>query len=97
MLSAQDALKIQIFGHSFVKRLLEYIRQSDSWAFSLGLREPHLMQYSGYSGATTSVLGLVVVRGWSWQGHCPSDITSLFAVSVYALPGGYSDVQRTSG
>jgi len=43
--------KIQLFGHSFVKRLKHYIMNTDPSKFTLRLDGPPLIQYSGYPGA----------------------------------------------
>ncbi|KAL4238778.1 hypothetical protein ACF0H5_003485 [Mactra antiquata] len=53
---ATPSVNIQIFGHSFVKRLKDFIRRSEDISFSLGLSGNHLIQYSGIPGATVEVL-----------------------------------------
>jgi len=46
------AVKAQFFGHSYVRRLKNFIKDADDLDFNLNLREPALIQYSGFSGAT---------------------------------------------
>ena len=48
--------KKQIFGHSHVSHLKSYIRDTPTRQFDLNFREPKLVQYSGYSGATVPTL-----------------------------------------
>ena len=48
--------RIQIFGHSYVRRLKDYIKQSDNLTFSLNLQQPTLVQYSGFPGASVDRL-----------------------------------------
>ena len=55
-MAAPRACKIQIFGHSFVKRLREFIRQSASIHFHMNLQGPPLVQYSGFPGASIKTL-----------------------------------------
>lgn len=53
---AAPCAKIQLFGHSFIKRLRDFVGQSSSLRYDMGLAGPPLVQYSGYPGATTTVL-----------------------------------------
>ena len=43
--------KIQLFGHSFVRRLKDFIRSSEDCTFSWNLDGPPMIQYSGFPGA----------------------------------------------
>ncbi|XP_045157215.2 uncharacterized protein LOC123523618 [Mercenaria mercenaria] len=51
-----DIQKIHIFGHSFVKRLKQFIQDSDDLKFNLDLNSRHMVQYTGFSGATIMTL-----------------------------------------
>lgn len=44
-------MKIQVFGHSFVRRLKSYIKSSSDASFHFNLEGHPLVQYSGYPGA----------------------------------------------
>lgn len=48
--------KIQIFGHSYVKRLKQFIGESSQFRFNLQLNSPTMVQYSGFPGATVDTL-----------------------------------------
>lgn len=48
--------RVHICGHSFVKRLKTFIRESDHFHFNFGFTDPVLIQYSGFSGATIDTL-----------------------------------------
>lgn len=50
------AASIQIFGHSFVKRLKCFLREQVQLRFNLNLSSSPLVQYSGYSGAVVGTL-----------------------------------------
>jgi lysophospholipase L1-like esterase len=49
-------LKVQLFGHSFVKRLKDYIQNDSSQRHDLNLQGNALVQYSGFPGATVKEL-----------------------------------------
>ncbi|KAH3705324.1 hypothetical protein DPMN_080393 [Dreissena polymorpha] len=49
-------LKVQLFGHSFVKRLKDYIQNDSSQRHDLNLQANALVQYSGFPGATVKEL-----------------------------------------
>ena len=44
--------KVQLFGHSFVSRIKQFIREEPSLKYDLGLQGNPLIQFSGYPGAT---------------------------------------------
>jgi lysophospholipase L1-like esterase len=50
------AVRIQLFGHSFVTRLKSFIPTNDKFNYKLNLHQPALVQYSGYSGANIAKL-----------------------------------------
>lgn len=50
------ASSIQIFGHSYVKRLKHFLRDHVHLRFNLNLDSSPLVQYSGYSGAIVDTL-----------------------------------------
>lgn len=50
------AASIQIFGHSFVKRLKCFLHEQVQLRFNLNLSSSPLVQYSGYSGAVVGTL-----------------------------------------
>ena len=51
-----DVTKIQIFGHSFVRRLKCFIRDNSDYNFNLNRDGHPLVQYSGFPGATVTKL-----------------------------------------
>ena len=55
MAAPTETPRIQIFGHSFVCHLKRHIRGTDG-AFHLNINGPPLIQYTGFPGATVSVL-----------------------------------------
>ena len=50
------ASSIQIFGHSYVKRLKNFLRDHTQLRFNLNLNSYPLVQYSGYPGAVVDTL-----------------------------------------
>ena len=50
------AVRIQLFGHSFVSGLKRFIRTDERFKYNFNLQQPALVQYSGYSGARISTL-----------------------------------------
>lgn len=48
--------KIQLFGHSFICRLRDFISGSDQVRFDLSLSGPPLIQYTGFPGASVQSL-----------------------------------------
>ena len=59
--------KVQLFGHSFVSRLKQFIREKPSLKYNLGLQGNPPVQFSGYPGATIDKLKekLAVVSDFS--------------------------------
>ncbi|KAH3711068.1 hypothetical protein DPMN_070567 [Dreissena polymorpha] len=55
-MAAPISKKVYIFGHSFVKRLKDFIRQDPSLRYDLGLTGSPMIQYSGFPGATVDCL-----------------------------------------
>lgn len=55
-MAAPSSQKIQLFGHSFVRRLKRFIVDSKSHNFHLHLDGCPLIQYSGFPGATVRSL-----------------------------------------
>ena len=43
--------RVQLFDHSYVRRLKDFIRESDNFTFTWDLQGPPLIQYSGFPGA----------------------------------------------
>lgn len=53
----QKTLKIQVFGHSFVTRLRNFIKYNADVNYSLNLRQSdYMIQYSGFPGASVETL-----------------------------------------
>ena len=55
-MAAPSALKVQLFGHSFVRHLKDFIRHDTTLRFDLNLQGHPLVQYSWYSGARVDTL-----------------------------------------
>ncbi|KAH3849225.1 hypothetical protein DPMN_091621 [Dreissena polymorpha] len=55
-MAAPSALKVQLFGHSFVRHLKDFIRDDNTPCFDLNLQRHPLVQYSGFSGARVDTL-----------------------------------------
>ena len=53
---AAPTVKIQLFGHSFVRRLRDFISRSETDSFTWDLKGPPLIQYSGFPGASVDGL-----------------------------------------
>jgi lysophospholipase L1-like esterase len=53
---ATSAVKVQLFGHSFVRRLREFIKNGSNQRYDLNIQRNPLVQFSGISGATVPVL-----------------------------------------
>lgn len=51
-MDSSSALKVQLFGHSFVKRLRQFIRLNSCHRYDLNIQGNPLVQYSGFSGST---------------------------------------------
>ena len=52
------APRVQIFGHSYVRRLKSFIQDSTDKTFTFGLAEPILVQFTGLPGASIPRLRL---------------------------------------
>lgn len=65
--SQSTALKVQLFGHSFVKRLRDFIRFNNSFRYDLKIQGNPLVQYSGFPGSTVHKIrnNLEVVKDFS--------------------------------
>ncbi|KAH3849221.1 hypothetical protein DPMN_091617 [Dreissena polymorpha] len=55
-MAAPISKKVYIFGHSFVKRLKDFIRHDPSLRYDLGVTGSPMIQYSGFSSATVDHL-----------------------------------------
>ncbi|XP_052262097.1 uncharacterized protein LOC127865977 [Dreissena polymorpha] len=55
-MAAPSPLKVQLFGHSFVRHLKDLIRHDSTLRFNLNLQGHPLVQYSGFSGARVETL-----------------------------------------
>ncbi|KAH3833698.1 hypothetical protein DPMN_107010 [Dreissena polymorpha] len=55
-MAAPSPLKVQLFGHSFVRHLKDFIRHDSTLRFNLNLHGHPLVQYSGFSGARVETL-----------------------------------------
>ncbi|KAH3781566.1 hypothetical protein DPMN_159397 [Dreissena polymorpha] len=55
-MAASSALKVQLFGHSFVRHLKDFIRDDNTLRFDLNLQGHPLVQYSGFSGTRVDTL-----------------------------------------
>ncbi|KAH3816947.1 hypothetical protein DPMN_118472 [Dreissena polymorpha] len=51
-MAAPISKKVYIFGHSFVKRLKDFIRDDPSLRYDLGLTGSPMIQCTGFPGAT---------------------------------------------
>ena len=59
-LNDMAAPTIQIWGHSFVRRLKTFIQESADLNFNFEFDEPHMVHYTGYSGATIHWMSIKV-------------------------------------
>ena len=75
---------IQIFGHSFVRRLRQFISEQPDLKFNLNLESKPLVQYSGFPGATVRVL------------HDKLEHISDFSPSIVVLVVGTNDLYNRS-
>ena len=79
-LEEMAAVKIHVFGHSFVHRLKRFISDSTNIRYDLGLRQSVLVQYSGFPGAKINTL------------HEHLDVIEDFAPDIVVLMIGTNDI-----
>ena len=67
--------RVQLFDHSYVRRLKDFIRESDNFTFTWDLQGPPPIQYSGFPGADLNRLrnNIDVIEDFD------SDVLFLFA------------------
>ena len=81
---AAPTKKIQLFGHSFVRRLRDFISDNDTASFTWDLHGPPLIQYSGFPGANVDRL------------RSKLDYVEDFEPDIVFLFIGTNDLYRTS-